>query len=60
MDGLCLHKFKCIDVQKNVHGIQETFKQYIVLCGRDPGFIISESCLEVRFRYLKKLGSCTP
>jgi len=32
---------------------------YIVLCGRNPVFIISEFCFEVRFRYLKNLDSCT-
>jgi len=47
------------DAQKNVYGIQETFKQYIVLSGRDPGFVINELCFEVRFRYLKNLENWT-
>jgi hypothetical protein len=41
------------------HGILETFIQYIVLCGRNPGFVISGLCFEVRFRYLKNLDGCT-
>jgi len=48
------------DAQVFGHGIKETFIQYIVLCGRNTGFVISELCFEVRFRYLRNLDSCTP
>jgi len=34
--------------------------QHIVLCGRNPVFIINGLFFEIRFRYLAKLDSCTP
>jgi len=53
--------------QKNVHyaqvfghGIQETFIQYVPLCGRNSGFIIRKLYFKVRFRCLIILESCTP